>query len=366
MVLENPFLDFPRGEYFESLLPDFVLAFAFFTALAYAVLAKRFDRQRPAIVVSATIGLALSIGLVWWEQRMDLSVRNLGPLAVGFAVIILAAVMYQAIRQVGGSWAGVGIALGASLLVSGILGMPWPLASEIIQTVMTVALVVGILAFLMHQRGHATRFPVRGRERPPVRVRELPSVRRDMSDLYRNHLLSNRLAKGLRQLKREADLVRERPREAENVLLQLKRMLPAEGWLTERLAGLRARAFRVRQGHVARIEEIQHLVKDLPPETKRKAGEELKDTYKELGLDLRLERLDGAVAANEKRIRDLTGLAEQYAAAHDHRRLHGILEAAGKLQKHNSRLFQIIDRTEKRLAKAAEKVAKDARGVNAG
>ncbi|MGB2797021.1 MAG: hypothetical protein WBD44_07175 [Phycisphaerae bacterium] len=358
MALENPFLNFPRGDYFESLLPDFVLAFAFFTALVYAVLAKRFERQRPAIVLSAAMGLALSIGLVWWEQRMDLSVRDLGPLAVGFAVIILAAIMYQAIRQVGGSWAGVGIALGASLLVSSILGMPWPLASEIIQTVMTVALVVGILAFLMHQRGHAVRFP--------TRVRELPSVRRDMSDLYRNHLLSNRLAKGLRHLKQEADLVREHPREAEDVLLQLKRMLPAEGWLTERLAGLRARAFRVRQGHVARIEEIQHLVKDLPPETKRKAGEELKDTYKELGLDLRLERLDGAVAANEKRIRDLTGLAEQYAAAHDHRRLHGILEAAGKLQKHNSRLFQIIDRTEKRLAKAAEKVAKDARGVNAG
>jgi hypothetical protein len=358
MVLENPFYGLPLGQYLESLLPDFVLGFAFFTALVYAVLAKRFERQRPAIVLSAAMGLALSIGLVWWEQRMGLSVRDLGPLAVGFAVIILAAIMYQAIRQVGGSWAGVGIALGASLLVSSILGMPWPLASEIIQTVMTVALVVGILAFLMHQRGHIVHFPA-----PRI---ERATVRRDMSDLYRNHLLSNRLAKGLRHLKQEADLVRERPREAENVLLQLKRMLPAEGWLTERLAGLRARAYKARQGHVARIEEIQHLVKDLPPETKRKAGEELKDTYKELGLDLRLERLDGAVAANEKRIRDLTQLAQRYAAAHDHRRLHGILEAAGKLQKHNSRLFQIIDRTEKRLAKAAEKVAKDARGVNAG
>ncbi|MGB2965822.1 MAG: hypothetical protein WBD14_00245, partial [Phycisphaerae bacterium] len=75
MALENPFLNFPRGDYFESLLPDFVLAFAFFTALVYAVLAKRFERQRPAIVLSAAMGLALSIGLVWWEQRMDLSVR---------------------------------------------------------------------------------------------------------------------------------------------------------------------------------------------------------------------------------------------------------------------------------------------------
>ena len=33
------------GEPFETLLPDFVLAFAFFSALAYAVLGRRFDRQ---------------------------------------------------------------------------------------------------------------------------------------------------------------------------------------------------------------------------------------------------------------------------------------------------------------------------------
>ncbi|NLF02799.1 MAG: hypothetical protein GX601_17670 [Anaerolineales bacterium] len=108
MRLANPFPELALGELLDTLLPDFVLAFAFFTALAYAVSGKRFDRQRPAIVMSAVIGLSLTVRLVWWERQNDLSIRDLGPLAVGFAIIILASVMYQAIRQTGGSWAGVG------------------------------------------------------------------------------------------------------------------------------------------------------------------------------------------------------------------------------------------------------------------
>ncbi|KKK63593.1 hypothetical protein LCGC14_2992700, partial [marine sediment metagenome] len=137
MRLANPFSDLAIGELFETLMPDFVLAFAFFTALAYAALGKRFDHQRPAIVMSAVIGLSLSVGLVWWEQQNSLSIKNLGPLAVGFAIIVLASVMYQAIKQVGGSWAGVGIALGASLLVSTLLGIEWFLDPQIIHTAIT-------------------------------------------------------------------------------------------------------------------------------------------------------------------------------------------------------------------------------------
>jgi len=106
MSLENPFNRLVLGDLMKSLLPDFVLGFAFFTALVYAVLGKRFERQRSAVAASAAMGMALSVGLVWWEQEAGLSIRDLGPVAVGFAVIILAGVMYQAIRQTGGSWAG--------------------------------------------------------------------------------------------------------------------------------------------------------------------------------------------------------------------------------------------------------------------
>jgi outer membrane protein assembly factor BamB len=80
MSLENSLQDLVFGDWAESLLPDFVLAFTLFTAVIYAVLGKRFDRQRPAITVSVALGLALSVGLVWWERSAGLSITNLGPL----------------------------------------------------------------------------------------------------------------------------------------------------------------------------------------------------------------------------------------------------------------------------------------------
>ena len=113
----NTFFNFPFIQLFESLLADFILAFAFFTALAYAIVSKRFDHQRSAIAMSSALGLALAVGLVWWEHDRGLSIRDLGPIAVGFAIILLAMIMFQGISQTGGTWAGAGIALGASLLV---------------------------------------------------------------------------------------------------------------------------------------------------------------------------------------------------------------------------------------------------------
>jgi hypothetical protein len=358
MSLENPFNRLVLGDFMKSLLPDFVLGFAFFTALAYAVLGRRFNHQRPAVAMSAALGIALSVGMVWWEERAGLSIRNLGPLAVGFAIIILAAVMYQAIHQVGGTWSGVGIALGASLLISQILNLRWPVGQEIVQTITVVALVTGILAFLMHHRAHAmATFP---------RLVEAPAIRRNTRDLQEGHIVSDLLGKRMQNVERQVDHLHQHPEDAGDAMLQIRRMLPAEGWLTQRLARLRENAYHARLGHVARIETIQHLIKNLPPEAKRKAGEELAATYKELGLDLRLDRLDKTVAANEQRIRSLTQEAQGYLAANNYRSLHGALEAAVKLQKHNSRLFRLIDRTEARLAAVAKRVARNHTEVTGG
>ena len=52
------------GDLFDTVLPDFVLSFAFFTSVIYAVLGRRFGQQRPAVAMSAALGMALSIGLV--------------------------------------------------------------------------------------------------------------------------------------------------------------------------------------------------------------------------------------------------------------------------------------------------------------
>jgi len=148
MVLNNPFSNLAIGRLFETLLPDFVLAFAFFTALCYAVLGQRLGHQRPAIAMSAAIGLALAAGLTWWEYDHGWSVRTLGPVAIGFAVILLAMIMFQGIRHTGGTWSGALIAFGASILVAWILGADWPVPGEIVQTLAIVALIVGIVLFV--------------------------------------------------------------------------------------------------------------------------------------------------------------------------------------------------------------------------
>jgi len=362
MRLENPFSNLAIGELFETLLPDFVLAFAFFTALAYAILGKRFDRQRPAVVMSATIGLSLSVGLVWWEQNKGLSIRNLGPLAVGFAIIILAGVMYQAIRQTGGSWAGVGMALGASLIVSKLLGIEWFLDPEIIHSAITVALVVGILAFLMYTRGHVAG---------PARSRRLtlPAVKYNMRDTRQTRrqgrVLSDLLGRRLHGIRKESNLLYQRPELAGDIVHQIKRTLPAEGWLTQRMAALRKKSHQIRNGHIARLSETRKIFAKLPVSTKKAAAADLTARYNQLiGIDKRLERLDGAVAANEKQIRALTQQAERNAGKHDYRKLADLLKAAEKLQGHNSKIFAIIDRTDAKLTAIAERVAKESREVN--
>ena len=345
------------NEFLESALPDLVLAFAFFTSMAYAVLGKRFDHQRSAITMSVTIGFALSIGLIWWERSTGFSIKNLGPIAIGFAIIVLAFIMCQAIRKVGGSWAGAAIALGACIIIASIFGLNWPIDPQIIQTITTVALIIGILAFLTHYKGHPVHMPS---YRPP-----LANIRHDMSDLYRNRCLSKQITNSMRNLRKDAASLYERPKNAGNVMIQLKRMLPAEGYLTERMAQLRAKAHRIREGHIARLEETKHIYHKLPTSAKKKGSGELIVRYKQLvGIDLRLERLDKAVAENEKRIRELTGKAQIYTANYEHKKLHHTLKAAEKLQHHNDKLFKIIDRTEKKLTAIAMKVAQETREVD--
>lgn len=355
---ENIFSQLNLYEFVESLIPDFVLAFAFFTSLVYAILGKRFDRQRPAIVMSAAIGFALSIGLVWWEQANDLSIKNLGPIAIGFAILVLSFVMYQSIKHVGGFWAGAGITIGACILVAELLKLDIPVDSEIIQTITVVALIIGIIAFL--SRTNST-----SGFRLPQRSIKPPDVRHDMADLYRDRHLSDNLTKATRKLRKQSTTLNEHPENAGNIMLQLKKMLPAEGYLTERMAQLRAKAHQIRNGHIARLEETKYVFSKLPVSAKKKAAADMVTSYNQLiGIDTRLERLDKSVAENEKRIRDLTSQAQKYTAGYDNKKLVDCLKAAEKLQHHNSKLFKIIDRTEKNLTAIAEKIERQAKQVN--
>lgn len=351
---------FPIGRFFESLLPDFILAFMFFTALVYAVLGRKFDHQRSAVAMSVAVGLALSMGLVWWEAQSGLSVRNLGPIAIGFAVILLGMIMFQGIRQTGGSWAGAGIAMGASILIAWILGVDWPIAPAVIQSLAIVGLLAGIIAFFLHRH-----VPSSGYHWVPANVQpELAGIRHDMSDLYEDRRMDQRVGDALTHLRARTDSLSVHREQAPDFMAQLRRVLPAEGWLTERLAALRARAHVIRKGHLDRIDELHHVIGKLPREVRRKAEQELAARYDELHMDKRLERLDAAVAENERRIRDLTREAEAAVTHNDYRKLADLLDAARKLQTHNGKLFTLIEHSEQRLIQASQRVAKDVSAVN--
>jgi hypothetical protein len=137
-------------------------------------------------------------------------------------------------------------------------------------------------------------------------------------------------------------------------------MLPAEGSLTEKMAQLRAKAHRIRNGHVARLDDTRHVFAKLPTPVKKKASAELAARYQQIiGMDTRLERLDKAVAENERRIVELTRRAQESATRHDHRQLADYLKAAEKLQHHNSRLLKLIERAESKLSAVAKKVVKE-------
>ena len=319
----------------ETLLPDFVLALTFFTALAYAVLSKRFGRQRPAVAMSAALALALSTGLVWWERSHGKSIRDLGPFAIGLASLLLCVAVFHAIRQIGGIWAGVALGVGASLVVSWMLGLGAALAPQFVWASILMTLAAGLVALLIHLHRRSPTTPIRpvlGRGFSPFRT-EMANARDDLDDLRKDRRVGESVWQQLRKLRKDSELLAEHPGDARNIMEQLRRMLPPEGWLTERLARLRARAYRVREGHVARIEELRHAIGGLSGDSRKRAAQELTERYRELKLDIRLERLDRAVAKNERQIRNLTREAEQAAGAYDYRRLTGLLESAERLQR---------------------------------
>ena len=353
----TPLFGLEIGALLETLLPDFILAFTFFTALVYAVLGRRFGRQKPAVAMSGSIGLALAVGLVWWERDHGWSIRSLGPVAIGFALIMLVMVVYRAIRQQGGSWAGIGVAVGICVLVAGVFGVNWPAAGEVVQAIAIIALIVGLLAFLFHHRrteSHAYSLPL------PSRA-EIVGLRRDMFDVDKGRRLGRKLKRAFRTVRREADGLVDHPEDRSDVMLQLRRMLPAEGWLTERMARLREKAHYIREGHIARLEETKYIYSKLPRSSRRRAAADLVSRYRQLvGIDQRLERLDRAVAENERRIRHLTREAHEVVARYEFQKVEGLLKDAEKIQGHNVKLCKLIERSEQKLVKIIECVTQEA------
>lgn len=355
MALTDALINLPFYPFFESVVPDLLLGFAFFAALCYAVLGRHFGQQRPAAAMSAALGLALAMGLVWWEAANHVSVRNLGPLALGLLVVVFAGVVFQAVRHVGGGWAGGGFAVALALFMGWLLGGPMPVARGLVQAIAIVAFLVGVAAWLVHGRREIVQAVPVLNARAPMRDRSI--------DVVRDGQIADRLASRLADLRSRVGTAPQRPEFARDVMERLQQILPDQGVLTRRLAELRRKIRLARDGHAHRINELAGAYARVPPEARARINAELRVRWAQFRLDERLERLNRAAAENERRIADLIRQARQWLAAGDRSRLVAAVNAAAALQQHNARLIRAIERTEEQLLSFARQATQATGGV---
>lgn len=355
MVLPAVFAGAALPTFMDSVLVDFTLAFTFFTALCFAILGRRFERERSAAAMSVALGLALSIGLLWSEWEYGISIRDLGPLSLGLIVVVLAGVVFQAIRHVGGGWAAGGFAVTVALFMSWAFGSPILIPSSLVQVIVTVALLGGVVVWLAYARRDV------GQNYLVARTPEFVRGRPHQGD--HDGQLADRLAGRLSDLRRRVGADPRRPEFARDVMERLQQILPDQGVLTRHLAELRKKMRLARDGHAYRINELAGNYARVPPEARARINAELRVRWAQFRLDERLERLDSAAAENERRIADLTRQARQLLAAGDRSRLVAAINAAATLQQHNARLIRAIERTEDQLLSLARQAAQAAREV---
>jgi len=237
------------------------------------------------------------------------------------------------------------------ILIAQLAEIGLPFNPQVAQTIIIVSLILGVMAFVSQTKS-TFRFPSIGSTH-----RETPI---SLTELFRDRHLSGDLQKNIRHIRHKSRQPDPNTEKTNDIVRQLQRILPAEGYLTQRMAQLRSRVFQIRNGHVARLEETRTILQNAPTADKKRAAERLMARYQQMvGIDTRLERLETAVTENEKHIHDLTRQAQEYASKYNQKGLYDCLKQAERLQKHNSRIFKLITGTEKKLIHLAQTTANE-------
>lgn len=366
-----------------SLWIDWLLALIFFSSLVYGGVGRRFSHRRSAAALSVTLGVALAIGLMVWQQRMGVSIRDLGPLAAALAMLALAAALFHAFKQLGGVWVGGAIAFGVAVLAGSLLGVSYPILQELLHLAAVVAVVVGVGA-LIHKvpkastglDGLASAAPRPAGASAPTRWSEAasnpfggpsPSIagkpgavlpprepsRVDMSDFEELGHRSDRVHHRLRELYGTSmPPTRDRWR-IDQLRRQIENLLPEEGRITQRLSQLRATAQRSRRGDLEAVKALAEEARRLSGPARGRAAKLLQSRYRRMQMELRMEQLDKAGAALERRVSELTVRAHRALEQRRMKALHDLLKEADHRQKQASKLIKQIERTEAHLIREA-------------
>jgi len=360
-------------------LIDFLISLVFFTAVVYAVLGRRLGHRRAAAAASAALGFALSLGLVAWQVQNGRRIADLGPIAVGFAVIVLALVVYHTMRQIGGRWAGVLTAVGAAALIGQVLSLPGlaNLLNGVVLPLAGIGLMTAGLIRLMHDRHtQSSTHPIQGapwtgRQPSPARnptiqqalddQRELEDTKQQVHAIDDIHRITGRIEQALRQSDRLVKDLPAQPELARLIRQRLDTLLPASQEITRRLAQLRAHTEMARRGHLAKIRRLAPQIPKLDPASARAASQQLRDLYTEVGLGQRLARLDQAAALAEQQITQTIATVRQSLDAARYHEAASALHKAEHLGRQVRKLIDRIDKEHKRVLGLAIDAAKQAR-----
>ncbi len=352
-------------------LIDFLIALVFFTALAFAVLGRRLGHARAGAAASAALGFALALGLAAWEVNTGWRISDIGPIAAGFGLIVIALVIYHAMKKIGGQWAGVLIALGSASLIGQVLSLPG--LSNLLHGVVLPLVGIGLLAAGMmrlshhHQTPYPNVSPSNAITPAPIAVpapNDLEEVRDSQEQVHAIddvHRLADRIERTLSDTDRYGRALPAHPDLARLIRQQVDAVLPATQQITRQLAELRAHTELVRRGHLAKIRRLAPVVPKLDPTAARLASKRLRDLYDEASLGQRLERLDQAAAATEQRItQTITSVRQSLDAARYHEAA-SALRRAELLGRQAKKLIAQIDKQQKRVLALAIDAAKQSK-----
>ena len=302
--------------------------------------------------MSVSLGTALATGLVWWEYNNSLSIRDTGSIGILLLLIVVTVTIYNNIKQSGSKSAALIITIGLILTFIS-LNRQLPVNTVDLYTLIFSMILLGFIVLAVKS---ILSEPRPGLTYPPHQ----PELADDtIKQIHRDRGLNFNLDKYLRKLKNEAQLLKRDPAKAPQVYQQISGLLPAEGYLTEKMARLREKAHQIRSGHVARLKETQSLTRLLPPSRLAQVSAKLITSYyAELDFEKRLERLDNAVAVNEKKIVILLKQARICSKEYKFQQIPDLIRHAEKLQQQNEKLFKIIEHTENKLSELAHKITK--------
>jgi hypothetical protein len=169
----------------------------------------------------------------------------------------------------------------------------------------------------------------------------------DSKDRYRqDRILLHYTKKCLHYLHKESKSLRNNPELAEDILEQMKLLLPQKAILAEQRTRLHNIVMLIHKKHM-----IYYAKQISFPAKGHKIIPPLTNSFNMLAaIKNRLNRLDRAAEEQEKKRECLLQLARNFAVVHHTRQFRTCIKVAKEFQNSNIRLLKAIRRTEKRLS----------------